>query len=147
MKFSVWEHDDYDDKDLVDILGTRDAKRGQIVSYQFTDTKVGCNRYKILLVWDGDTRPTKEQISAEYAKQLEEIDADEEIAQLEELCTKLNIGEEILDEAVHEIVSQQASEVNNEGVDGQLRFLLKSFDDISGLKTWLNDRAPQQDNG
>jgi hypothetical protein len=53
-----------------------------------------------------------------------------------EALVQANVGEEHLDQIVHEAKSKEASEINNEGIDAQLTYLFSnkrmSVSDILG---------------
>lgn len=52
------------------------------------------------------------------------LNADEEIERLVKLADEEGVGEEALDEEVHDTASNIASNVNNEGVRSQIEFLI-----------------------
>lgn len=45
-----------------------------------------------------------------------------------------------LDEIVHDTKSKEASEINNEGIDSQLNYLLQSGFSLEDIKTEILDR-------
>ena len=48
----------------------------------------------------------------------------EDLDRLRKLCEELNVGVEDLDEVVHSVASEIASDVNNGGVEEQLYYLI-----------------------
>jgi hypothetical protein len=52
------------------------------------------------------------------------MDKDEVVVKMMDKIRELGLPEEYLDDAVHDAASQQASNVNNEGHEAQIRFLL-----------------------
>lgn len=60
--------------------------------------------------------------------------------QMEEIKARLSKDEEVqdaLDEMVHDAFSKQASDMNNQGIDAQLKFLAEGFDDFKYFKAYI----------
>ena len=51
---------------------------------------------------------------------------DEKVREIREYVEKLGIGTEALDEVVHDIKSGEAADINNGGMDSQLKFILEA---------------------
>lgn len=59
---------------------------------------------------------------------------DAEVKRLTKLAKEHNVGENFLDEHVHDLASSLASDANNGGVEGQIKFLLTHWNDEDGLR-------------
>jgi hypothetical protein len=67
-------------------------------------------------------------------EQMEEIKA--LLSKNEDVGTPFSLRDE-LDEMVHDAFSKQASDVNNQGEDAQLKFLAEGFDDFKYFKAYI----------
>lgn len=68
------------------------------------------------------------------------------IQDLEQKVIELGLAEDALDELVHDLASQQASNVNNCGFGGQLEFLLQQVGRPEGVMQLLEELADAQEN-
>jgi hypothetical protein len=58
-----------------------------------------------------------------------------ELAELVKLAKKLHISDaEVLDEEIHQLKSQEASGINNEGLKAQLEYMLESLGLVDAKK-------------
>ena len=72
-------------------------------------------------------KPACEQCERDMDLQPEADDFDAVVERLTNKADSAGLQPEDLDEMVHEMASSIASDVNNEGVDGQIRYLVKEM--------------------
>jgi hypothetical protein len=67
----------------------------------------------------------------------------EELQKLMTIAKQNNVGENFLDEYVHDCASSLASDANNEGVPGQLKFLLTHWgsDAVKEIRRILTEES------
>ncbi|MGA5819896.1 hypothetical protein ACPC54_18790 [Kitasatospora sp. NPDC094028] len=63
-------------------------------------------------------------------------------AQIDRLTADFALGDEDLDDLVHDLFSGRASAVNNGGTAAQLAFLAAECKDEAGLRAWLAGSFP-----
>ena len=75
----------------------------------------------------------------------ENPDPAQELQELMDLSESLGIEPEDLDNEVHDAASTEASDINNEGIEAQLTYLLEVGFEVEALKEMLQEIAKEKE--